>query len=426
MPDAPPLPPPPIGERGYVTQKGSWWAPEDYEETPELRWPLSVSVYDRMRRTDAQVASVLRAVTLPIRRTTWRVDPAGARDEVAELIAEDLGLPLVGGEPVVGRTRDRFSWAEHLRLALLELPFGFMFFEQVVRIDEAGRVRLRKLGARMPRTITHVEVAADGGLQWIEQAEGAGKVKIPVDRLVAYVHDREGGNWLGSSLLRPAYKHWILKDRLLRTQAQTIERNGMGVPRYTGADGETSLQAGLDQAKAWRSGASAAAAIPFGAELDLVGVTGTLPDADPVIRYHDEQIARAVLAHFLNLGTETGSWALGSTFADFFTSSLQAVGKSIADVSNQHVVEDLVDWNFGPDEPCPRIVFDEIGTRDALTALAVGGPAAKQAVDSLGALVRAGFDPKAAAEALGLPPIEHTGLVPVTVQGENVAEGGTT
>ncbi len=32
-----------------------------------------------------------------------------------------------------------------------------------------------------------------------------------------------------------------------------------------------------------------------------------------------------VLAHFLNLGTETGSWALGSTFADFFTESLNAV-----------------------------------------------------------------------------------------------------
>jgi hypothetical protein len=57
----------------------------------------------------------------------------------------------------------------------------------------------------------------------------------------------------------------------------------------------------------------------------LVGVDGDLPDADTPIRYHDEQIARAVLAHFLNLGTQTGSWALGTTFADFFTLSLQSV-----------------------------------------------------------------------------------------------------
>lgn len=42
-------------------------------------------------------------------------------------------------------------------------------------------------------------------------------------------------------------------------------------------------------------------------------------------------------------------------------------------------------------------------------------------IADLGALVRAGFDPAAAAAFLGLPPITHTGLVPVTVQGENVA-----
>lgn len=262
-------------------------------------------------------------------------------------------------------------------MALLMLPFGHMFFEQVVRVDADGRVRLRKLGARMPRTITAVNVAEDGGLISIEQATVGSTVKIPVDRLVAYVFDREGGNWLGTSMLRPAYKHWLIKDRLLRVQAQTIDRNGMGIPRYTGADGEESLASGLELAQGWRAGSSSAAAVPFGASLDLVGVTGTLPDAMPAIRYHDEQIARTVLAHFLNLGTQTGSWALGSTFADFFALSLQALGEQIADVTTQHVVEDLVDWNFGPDEPSPRVVFDEIGSQPAAMATAL-----KMLVDS--------------------------------------------
>lgn len=39
-----------------------------------------------------------------------------------------------------------------------------------------------------------------------------------------------------------------------------------------------------------------------------------------------------------------------------------------------------------------------------------------KAAEGLGALVRAGFDPSAAAKALGLAPIEHTGYVPITVQ----------
>jgi hypothetical protein len=343
------------------------------ETTPELQWPQSVIVYDSMRRTDSQVASVLRAVTLPVRRTPWRVDPNGARPEVVELVAEDLGLPIVGQQPKSApRTKDRFSWSEHLRLALLMLPLGHSYFEQLYRVDDDGnRARLRKLEWRPSKTIEDIDVAPDGGLISIKQywtATNTSPKPIPVSRLVAYIHEREGGNWLGSSVLRSAYKNWLLKDRLLRVQAQTIERNGMGIPVYVAAETERSLDAGLALTQSLRAGAAAGTSIPFGATLRLMGVEGTLPDADPVVRYHDEQIARAVLAHFLNLGTQTGSWALGTTFADFFTLSLQTLAQQIADTATQHIIEDLVDINFGEQEPAPRLVFDEIGSRQAATA----------------------------------------------------------
>lgn len=365
----------PVRELGYTNAFAGWWqSPPTQEVTPELQWPTSVLIYDRMRRQDAQVASVLRAVTLPIRRTTWRIDPGNARPEVVELVAADLGLPVVGAPAArLLRTKDRFSWAEHLRLSLLMLVYGHSFFEQVYRIDSSGFARLRKLAWRPPLTISAIHVATDGGLESIEQysASATGNKPIPVNRLVAYVHDREGGDWVGTSLLRPAYKHWLIKDRLLRVQAQTIDRNGMGVPLYKGAENEQSLEKGSELAKAWRSGDACGAAVPFGADLVLRGVEGNLPDADPAIRYHDEQIARAVLAHFLNLGTQTGSWALGTTFADFFTFSLQTLAEQIADVANAHVVEDLVDVNFGEGEPAPKLVFDEIGSRRDATADAI-------------------------------------------------------
>lgn len=480
----------PTSEKGYGSAATAWWAAPDEEETPELRWPKNVEIYDRMRRQDAQVISVLRAVTLPIRRTAWRLDPNGSRPEVYELVAHDLGLPIAGQDqnPVL-RTRDRFSWPEYLRLALLKLVFGHSFFEQVYRIDEAGLARLRKLGWRPPRTITKVDVAADGGLLAIEQlgVGTADKHRMEIDRLVAHVNDREGGNWLGQSLLRPAYKFWLLKDRLLRVQALTVDRNGMGVPVYeaseihesvTGEDRtkreKDELAAGLKLAKGLRSGENAGASIPHGAKLTLEGVEGDLPDADKPIRYYDEQIARAVLAHFLNLGTETGSWALGSTFADFFTLSLQTVAMELADTTTQHVVEDLVDLNWGPDEPAPKVVFDEIGSRHPATAEAIkalvecgaltpdealeqhvrttyglpalkegtrpapaggddgepgstGAPAGSQEqppsveamrlqAETVGLLARSGFDPEDAAAKVGLPTIKHTGLLPVSVK----------
>jgi hypothetical protein len=313
-----------------------------------------------------------------VQRTPWRIDPAGAKARVTQFIADELGLPVVGKEPKPApRTRDKFSWSQHLQEALLMLPFGHMFFEQVYRVDPGGdRAHLRKLAPRMPRSIAAIDVAPDGGLISITQSAlisaGARPLKpIPVSRLVAYVHQKEGGNWLGRSLLRPAYKNWLIKDRLLRVDAQTIERNGMGVPLYKAAEAENDLTAGLTMAKAWRAGETAGSAVPNGADLVLRGVEGTLPQALPSIRYHDEQIGRAVLAHFLNLGTQTGSWALGTTFADFFTLSLQTLAQQIADTATQHIVEDLVDINFGPSEPAPKVVFDEIGSRQAATAQAL-------------------------------------------------------
>jgi hypothetical protein len=365
----------PKNEIGYATTAANWWQWDDTETTPELQWPQSVSVYDQMRRQDSQVASVLRAVTLPLRRTPWRVEAAGAKAKVTQFIADELGLPVVGKDPKAPpRVRDRFSWAEHLRMALLMLPFGHMFFEQVYRVDAGGdRAHLRKLAPRMPRSIEEIKVADDGGLVSIKQYGHKTSVPqraIPVARLVGYVHDNEG-DWKGTSLLRPAYKHWLIKDRLLRVDAQTIERNGMGVPLYKAAETEEDLSAGLAMARAWRAGETAGSAIPWSADMVLRGVEGTLPQALPSIRYHDEQIGRAVLAHFLNLGTQTGSWALGTTFADFFVLSLQTLAQQIADVATQHIVEDLVDINFGPTEPAPRVVFDEIGSRQAATAQAL-------------------------------------------------------
>ena len=71
-------------EIGYQAAQsvGSWGnlaADYAHESNPDLRWPESINVFDKMRREDPQVKSVLRAVTLPIQRTEWVIDGAGCR-----------------------------------------------------------------------------------------------------------------------------------------------------------------------------------------------------------------------------------------------------------------------------------------------------------------------------------------------------------
>lgn len=335
------------------------------ETTPELQWPNSVRVYDQMRRQDAQIKGVLRALTLPLLRAPWHIDPAGAKPDVAQRIADDLGLPLLGQKQMPPiRLKDRFSWTEHLQLALLSLPDGHMAFEQVYAIGDDGLARLAKLSPRMPRTIHRILVDPDGSLTGIEQlglgiAGSPSLIPIPADRLVWYSNEREGGNWQGQSILRSVYKNWLLKDRLLRVQAMTIERNGMGIPVVEASQGATPQQVNEanQAAEMSRAGEYSGVTLPYGFKLTYQGVNGTLPDAQPAIAYHDSQIAKNVLAQFLELGSSAhGSRALGSAFIDFFALALEAVAAQIASVVNEHVIEDLVDINWGPDEPAPRLI----------------------------------------------------------------------
>ena len=348
------------------------------EDNRLLTFPRSSRTYAKMLREDGKVKSVYRAVTLPIRRANWRLKANGAPSEIVKHVAGDLRLPVEGADPnsPVAPTFGRVSWDKHLEEALNALAFGHMFFEQVYEVGTDGREHLRKLAPRWPGTIQDIKVAPDGGLESIEQrAYESNQLKdctIPVSRLVAYVFDDVGSQWVGTSLFRPAFKHWKIKDDLLWKEVQTLDRNGMGVPVYEGSltsnDPDSEMERGQRIVENIRSGESAGATIPNGAKLQLMGVTGQIVSPRDAILYHDSQIANAVLANFLNLEGGGGSYALAETQSNFFNQSEQTVADWVADTANQHVIEDLVRVAFPEyDGPCPRLAFDAIGSRKEIT-----------------------------------------------------------
>ncbi|WP_278255213.1 hypothetical protein [Nocardioides convexus] len=350
---------------------------------PSLRWPQCLEVFEAMVDQDGMVDSTLSALVTPILRAGWRIDGTGCRPEVTAHVAGDLGLPIVGQgtEAPRGRTRGRFSWTEHLAIAVPDhLQYGHAPFEQVYHPPGAdGLYHLRKAGYRPPRSIAAWNIARDGGLISIQQhppgyaSPGVGGWisttpgnTLPVNRLVVYVHRKKGSNWPGRSVLRPGYKNWLLKDRFLRLLAQVAERNGMGLPVYTAATNDQGdIDAGEEISAAARAGDDAGISLPHDAKFALQGVTGTLPDLLANIRYQDEQIARSMLANVLNLGQArgTGSWALGVTLNDVLSLAIEAIAENIRDTATSHIIEDLVDLNYGPDEPAPRLVYDEIGSK---------------------------------------------------------------
>lgn len=345
----------------------------------DLRFPQSTRVYAKMRREDAQVRSVINAVSLPIQRAEWWVDPNGADIEVVERVAQDLRLRILGDDLTrpMGRVFGHVSWKIHIEQVLKALVYGHMFFEKVYKVDDNGEEHLWKLAPRWPGTIQKIHVDKDGGLAGITQHGSDIKKKfgdepqIPVGNLVAYVFDDEGGEWTGTSILRPAYKHWQLRDQLLRLELTILDRNGMGLPVYKGSEfaknPDSDLAAGQKIVEAARSGESAGVSTPAGSDFKILGVSGQLVSPREAINYHDSMIARAVLAHFLNL-QGGGSYALADTQADFFVQSLQTIAEWIADVATQHIIEGLVETAFPEYKgPRPRVIVDPIAAKKEFT-----------------------------------------------------------
>lgn len=385
----------PVSGIGYVTPFVDGWTVWDpFEKVPELQWPQAIGIYMRMNNEDSRVASLLEAISLPIRSTAWRIKPNGAPDEVVEFVSRNLNVPIDGEDAVMdgGRRRGRFSWDEHLsEVASPVLQYGHAVFEQTYRPrnqdpDGLGRFWLKKLSARPQWTIWRFFVNFDGGLDSIEQfappfpggngvlttAHTPGNT-IPINRLVVYTRNKRPGWWQGSSILRSAYKHWLLKDKLLRIEAAAAERNGMGIPVGTASQANDQVEVNKMQAAAMslRGGINSGLGLAAGQVMELLGVSGNLPDLRAAINGHDQAIALSGLAHFLNLTGKGGSYALASVLQDPFIQAVQAYSQSICNITNAHVVEDLVDINFGLDVNAPLLSFDPIGSQQDLTAAAV-------------------------------------------------------
>lgn len=348
------------------------------EYVGELFWPQAGDVFNKMRN-DAQIAGSLNAWMLPIRRADWHIDPAGCRPTVYRLVADDLGLPILGQEPrPSGARRRRVVWSDHLRVALsLRGIFGHAPFEQTYDTT-SGLARLAALVERLPKTIYRIFVdPATGDIDYVTQNRYAGQPeppKINRNALVWYVNDREGLGWRGRSLMRPAYPYWLIKNEMLRVQATGHRRFNNGIPYMTTPKDAQPAQIieAERQISNFTTSAASSLTLPDGFKAGIAGITGRLPDTLGFTKYLDEQMSISFLTQWLNLGTtQSGARALAETFVDMFTQSIQDFGDAHADQATSQIVVPLVNTNWGEDEPAPRIVCGNVGANHTLTAAAI-------------------------------------------------------
>jgi hypothetical protein len=345
------------------------------EVNPELLWPMSLRTYARMRH-EPQIAAILKVYFLAIQRAPWTVDGAGCRDEVTAFVADELGLPVKGADDTPsGARRRNFTFDEHLRLSLLDLVYGHMFFEQAY-VETGGRWRLLGVQERMPHTVYEVKLNTDGTLAGIvQEAPVGGRQPAPITtadhRLVYYVNEREGSNFFGRSILRPSFAPWLIKDQVLRVHGTSIRRFGMGLPYAECPPSYTPAQ--IAEVQRMVAGMKATehmgAALPAGVTLKLAGLTGNVPDAVAFINYLDRQMTRSTLTSLLDMATaERGARSLGETIMDLMVYAQTAVAEAHAETATKQLVVPLVDANWGEDEPAPQVSVEDVGADIQATA----------------------------------------------------------
>jgi len=348
-----------IGAAGTTNYAGLL---SDIDYNTKLQGENKYPVYDEMRMSDGQVKATLQFIKLPILSATWEVEAASDDTEhIARFVQEALFNQLSD------------SWQEALRHLLLFLDYGFSVVEKVYskqitswtdeEEDKNYEVRfISKLAPRLPPTIKRWHENLKGELENIEQQGYKGgtqyqTMQIPANKALLLTFDREGNNYEGQSLLRPAYKHWAMKKNLEVVSIMAYERFGMGVPivyHPSGAKSEE-IKKAKNAVKSLRMHEKAYLSFPEGYKIDLLYHTGRFPDVLPLIRYHNEMISAGMLQQFTQLGTtEKGSRALGETLRDPFYLALQATADYICSIVNNQLIKELVEYNFG-DVPIPKL-----------------------------------------------------------------------
>ena len=375
---------------------------DDYNT--KLDFPQSLEVFDQMRKGDGTVAATLKAVKLLILNGNFFVVPA-SDDEKDKEIAEFVETQFF----------KRLVWSKFLAGVLLSFDFGFMVFEKVFEKD-GDRLYYKKLAERLPKSVenwlTDPQYMKDSDHPGIEQnvmsdisrKNDNSNVKIPGSKLFRYTLNQEGDNYNGVSLLRPAYKHWFMKEKAYKIQLLASERNGVGLPvaRHV-EEGDINAEEKaqiVDTLKGLRANEKAYMMEPFGWEFRLETANSQF-DFEPQILHHDRQIAKSVLAQFLELGVTKGALSQSESDQNLFLKSVMANITAILEKINRELVTEIVMMNFDNVEQFPKIDVVSI-ERDDMTVLS----GALQKLTQVGIITPDGETENIIRKKLNLPEVE--------------------
>ena len=334
--------------------------------TPDVwrGYGTQVGIVDQMRMEDPVVAAIVYAMTAPIIRSHWKIEPGGDDRqalEEAEFIRANLFEYLRGGF---------YTFVEQAVAAVWR---GFSLFEIVARFDrDSEQTRLDQLSPMLPNTVyswNRYESGRWGVTQAPDQGDAdvgaasayaAGGASLPPEKLLHVAWNASGDDPEGMSILRPCYAGWKSRRLMLKLEATGFERGAFGIP-YVEVDptARTGDSASVNEIlRELRTGARAWAAFAPGYTLKFADFPFKGADLREARIAAGQDMARAAMAPFLFTGEQSGSYSHIAGQLDFFTMNLQTaadmIGAALSHGSDS-LIQRLCRWNYGRTEGFPKL-----------------------------------------------------------------------
>lgn len=362
-----------------------------------LQGQKGAKIWREMSDNDPVVGAMLFAIERLILQIKWNVEPF--TDNVEDEVSEDAELAAQFLEECMNDMSE--SWSVTLQQILSFLVYGFAPCEIVYKKRVGpnqkdgmrrskytdGKIGWRKVALRAQETVWSWQFGEDGSIEGMNQLDpyvNRGMVFIPIEKMLLFRTVSNRSNPEGRSILRNAYRPWKFKRTIEEIEAVGIERDLAGLPvayvpptmlSSTATPQEIAARNAIQSLiRGIKRNENEGVLFPLAYDangretykLTLLSSGGSRQfNTDAIVARYDQRIAMVVLADFILLGHEkVGSFALGASKIDLFTTAIQQICQSIADVFNDHAIPRLFRLNGMDTERLPKIKPEAIGHVD--------------------------------------------------------------
>lgn len=339
--------------------------PNPFLPQPPSLEQLDLSIYWAMRTTDPTVRAGIEFLRLSVLSRL-----VGYRNPQEPRIEEFVRQTLEGME---GKLHDV------VYELLSALWAGFAVAEIVYR-PQKGRMAIKKVKVLNPVSIypSGIEIDEKGRIGRIVQKVGLEEIELPLERTILWSFGGEFQNPWGSSLLRPAYQHWLIKQALIRLWNTHLERQAtpLGIvnipqaemPAYCPIHGkqERAMEVMRHIMEDLRNRSSLI--LSGGAEVSFEKMPAQGELFESAIRYHDVQILRALLIPSLLVSeAEYGTRAQAVVHQTAFQMMIEGIIRELKAVLEEQLFRRLVELNFGEARSWGEVVFKSFADTDYAT-----------------------------------------------------------